>query len=76
MFHYTFILFFKYFIYLSLKRGERRERERERNMMCERNSNWLPLSRPQLRTWTVNQAWALAGNQANDRLVRRPVLSH
>ena len=29
--------FFQDFIYLFSERGERREKEKERNMMCERN---------------------------------------
>ena len=51
-------LFKKDFIYLLLERGERKEKERERNI-----NMWLPLACPQLGTWPANQACALTGNR-------------
>ena len=62
--------FLKDFIYSFLERGERREKERERN-----NNVWLPLVHPLLGTWTATQAYALTGNQTGDPLVRRLVLN-
>ena len=44
------------FIYLFWERGERREKEREKNI------NWLPLMGPQPGTRPVTQACALTGN--------------
>ena len=45
-------------IYLFIFRERGKEGERERNMMCERNSNQLPLSRPLLVTWPeTHAAW-------------------
>ena len=43
--------------------------------MCERNSNQLPLTRPQLGTGLATQACALTGNRTSDLLVCRPVLN-
>ena len=48
------ILFFKDFIYLSLDRGEGREKEREKNINV-----WLPLMHSHLGTWPATQACAL-----------------
>ena len=48
---------FKDFTYLFLERGERREKEKERNI------NWWPLTRPLLGTWPATQARALTGNE-------------
>ena len=59
--------FFKVFIYLFLERGERRDKERERNINV-----WLPLTWPPLGTWPAAQACALPGNQTSDPLVRSP----
>ena len=58
--------FQKIFIYLFLKRGERREKERDRNINV-----WLPLTCPLLGTWPTTQACALTGNQTSDPLVHR-----
>ena len=52
------ILFKKDFIYLFLKRGEGKEKERERSINV-----WLPLTHPMLGTWFTTQACALTGNQ-------------
>ena len=49
--------FCKDFIYLFLERGERREKEREKNIHV-----WLPLMCPPLGTWPATQACALTGN--------------
>ena len=54
------IIFKKYFIYLFLERGREREKERE-TMICERNINRLPLSRPQPRSWPTTQGCAPTG---------------
>ena len=62
--------FIKYFVYLFLDRGERREKERERNINL-----WLPLMFPLLGTWPTTQACALTGNGTNNPLVRRLVLN-
>ena len=56
---------------LFIEKGERREKERERNI-----SVWLPLRCPLLGTWPTTQACALTGNQTSDPLVYRPALSH
>ena len=64
------ILFFKDFVYLFLERGERREKERERNI-----SVWLPLMRPLLGIWPQTQACALTRNQTSDLWVYRLVLN-
>ena len=34
------------YLFIFREREERREKERESNMMCERNTNQLPLSGP------------------------------
>ena len=67
----------KEFIYLFLERGERREKERERNIDVP--EKWLPLSSPQPGTWPSTQAYALTGNRTCDVLVCRTMpnpLSH
>ena len=59
--------FFKDFIYLFSERGERKEKERERNINV-----WLPLTHPHLGTWPSNPGmcpdwelnWRLFGSQA------------
>ena len=43
--------------------------------MCERYINQLPLTRPQLGTWSATQARALTGDQNGSLLVRRPALN-
>ena len=62
--------FLKRFYYLFLERGERREKEREKNINV-----WLPLLRPQLGTWPITQACALTGNRTGNPLVPTPVLN-
>ena len=49
--------FLKDFIYLFVERGERREKERNRNINV-----WLPLTHPQLGSWPATQACAMTGN--------------
>ena len=67
----TFLFFnFLKIFNLSLESGERREKERERNINV-----WFPLVRPHLGTWSSTQACALTGNQTGDPLVCRLVLS-
>ena len=56
----------KYFIYLFLERGERREKERERNI-----SVWLPFTWPPLGTHPTTQTCALTGNRTSNPLVLR-----
>ena len=63
--------FFKDFIYLLLERGEKKEKERERNI----NVWWLPLARPLTGTWPATQTCALTRNQTGDPLVHRPALN-
>ena len=68
---YSFVCFFFFLrFYLSLKRGEGKEKEREKNIRV-----WLPLlcSSPGARLAT--QMCALTGNWTNDPLVRRPALN-
>ena len=60
----------KDFTYLFLDRGERREKERERNINV-----WLPLACPTLRTWPTTQACAPTGNRTSSPLIHRPVLN-
>ena len=48
-------------MYLSLERGDGREKESERNINV-----WLPLTCPLLGTWSVTQACALTGNLTRD----------
>ena len=62
--------YFLDFVYLFLKRGEGREKERERNINV-----WLPLVPPLLGTWPETQACALTGNLTSNPLVRRPALN-
>ena len=73
---YSFVCLFIYldFIYLLLERGKGREKERERNINVS-TLIWLPLIRPQLKTWPATQACALTGNRTNDLLVHRLALS-
>ena len=63
-------IFFFLRFYLFLERGERREKERERNI-----SVWLPLKHPLLGTWPTTQACALTGNGTGDTVVGRPALN-
>ena len=60
---YSFF-FLKDFIYLFLERGERKEKEKERNINV-----WLPLAYPPPGTWPETQACALTGNQTGNPLV-------
>ena len=62
--------FLKDFIYLFLERGERKAKERERNINV-----WLPLTCLLLRTWPTTQACTLPGNRTSNSLVCRPTLS-
>ena len=57
----------KDFIYLFLEKGERWEKERERNINV-----WLPLTHPLLGTWPAAQACTLTRNRTGDPLVHRP----
>ena len=56
--------FKKYFIYLLLQTGERKEKEREKNINV-----WLPLTHPLLGTWPSTQACALTENRTCNPLV-------
>ena len=59
-----------YLFYFSLERREGRE-----TPMFERNIDWLPLTHPQLGTWSATQACALTGNRTCNLLVHRPELN-
>ena len=63
-----FLFYLVYFLFcLFLDRGERREKERERNINV-----WLPLAHPLLGTWPTT--CALTGNRTSHPLVHGPVL--
>ena len=64
------VFFFKIFICSFLERGEGREKEREININV-----WLPLVRPQPRTWPATQACALTGNRTSNLVVCKPALN-
>ena len=68
--HTFFFKIKKKIFYLLLERVEGKEKERERNINV-----WLPLTRPLLGTWPINQAGALTGNRTSDPLVCRLVLN-
>ena len=55
--------------------GRKREKRRRETLMYERNIDWLPLTRPQLRTWPATRAGILTGNQTGDLLVLRLALN-
>ena len=59
--------YFLIFIYLFLERGERMEKERERNINV-----WLHLACLPLGTWPATQACALTGNWTGNPLVCEP----
>ena len=63
-------IFLKDFIDLFLETGERKEKERERNINV-----WLPLVQPSLGTWSATQACALTGNRTSNALVHRHTLN-
>ena len=58
------------FIYVVLERMEGREKERDRNINV-----WLPLTHPQVGTWSTTQACAVTRNRNSNTLVRRPALN-
>ena len=62
-------------IYLFSESGGGRDKERERNMMCERNINQLPLPRAQPVIWPATQACALTRHQTGDLSVCKLVLN-
>ena len=66
----SFFFFFKDFIYLFLETGERREKEKERNVNV-----WLPLTCHPFGTGPATQVCAFTGNQTRDPLVHRPALN-
>ena len=57
-------------ILFIFREGERKEKERERNI-----SVWSPLECPLLATWPVTQACVVTRNQTGDPLVCRPALN-
>ena len=65
-------IFKKDCIHLFLETGEGREKERERNITV-RDSDRMPLTRPQPGTWPTTQARALTGIHRNPS-VHRPAL--
>ena len=64
-----FFFFFKILFILFLERGEKREKERERN------TKWLPFTCPQLGTRPATQARVLTGNRTSDLLVHKLTLN-
>ena len=70
----SFVLF-NDFIYLILERGERREKERERNINLRDTSISCLSYAPKLGTWPATQACVLTGNWTSDLLVHKPVLN-
>ena len=64
------LFYFLKIFHLFLERGERRDKEKEKNI-----SVWLPLTCPLLGTWPETQACALTGNRIGDPLLCRLVLS-
>ena len=67
---FYFFIYFKYFTYLFLERGEGKEKERETNI-----SVWVPIMCPLLGTWPATQACALTGNLTGGPLVCRLALN-
>ena len=65
-----FFFFFK-ILFIHFQRGEKKEKEREKNINV-----WLPLTWSLLETWPATQACALTGNQTSDPLVRSPRAVH
>ena len=57
-------------MYLFLKRGEGKEKERERSINL-----WLPLKHPLLGTWPATQVCDLTGNRTGNPLVHRHMLN-
>ena len=68
------ILFLKDSIYLFLERGERREKERQKNTNVQ-EIHRLVASQPQLETWPTIQACALTGNRTSNLSVYRQTFS-
>ena len=66
-------------MYLCLEKGkEGRERGRggeKHGCGCARETDWLPLTRPQLGTWPAAQACALTGNPTSNPAVLRLALN-
>ena len=54
---YLFTYFTRFYLLIFLERGERKEKERERNINV-----WLPLVYPLVEIWPATQACALTGN--------------
>ena len=73
--HFSFLMFLQDvlldFIYLSLEKGEGKEKERERKINV-----WLPFMCPLLGTWPATQGCALTGNRTGNPLVRSPCSTH
>ena len=63
-------IFLKNYLFIFLERGERREKEKVRNINV-----WLPLAHPPPETWPTTQACALTGNRTSDPLVCRLALN-
>ena len=57
------------------EREEGWEKEKERNIHVGEIHPWLPLTHPQLETWTTAQACALTRNQTSDLWALRPALN-
>ena len=67
---YKNVYFLEILFYLFLDRGEKRKKERERNINV-----WLPLMHSQLGTSPATQAFTLTGNRTSGPLVGRLALS-
>ena len=63
--------FLKRFIYLFIERGERKEKERERNIDVQEIHGSDAFRTPTAGVLVTTQARALTGNRTNDLLVCR-----
>ena len=74
---FSFLFFFKDFIYVFLEKGREGKRKGEKHW-CARDTliKRLPLTHPLLGTWRATQACAMTGNQTREPLVHRPSLNH
>ena len=74
-----FLTLKKFFLIIYFQREEKGGRERHTHThthsVCERNTEWLPLARPQLGTWPTTQACAQTGTRTSDLSVCRPALN-
>ena len=71
--YFIYFYFKLFYIFIFRERGKEGEREGEKHR-CGRIT-CLPLACPQLGTWPVTQACALAGNRTSNHSVHRPALN-